>query len=106
MCCAIVYGVGWDWGGRESNFLSNLERGAAKSFAVPLVQKARVGWHSWLSVKLRYTYREGGWGRTIRFGAEGSGRVMIGRVSKPALVSYRIDQSIRASIVPLLIFNV
>jgi len=37
---------------------------------------------------------------------EGSGKVMIGRVGKSALVSCRIDQSIRASILPLLIFNV
>ena len=38
--------VCWYWGGRrESNFLSNLERGAAKSFAVPLAQKAKdKGW--------------------------------------------------------------
>lgn len=56
VCCAIVYGVGWDWGGRgESKILSNLERGAAKSFAVPLAQrvkKARVGWHSWFCCRI------------------------------------------------------
>lgn len=108
VCCAIVCGVGWDWGGRgESKILSNLERGAAKSFAVPLAQGKRQGLAGipGFAVELRYTYREGGCGRTIRFGTEGSGKVMIGRVGKPALVSCRIDQSIGASIIPL-IFNV
>jgi len=48
--CHCVCGVGWDWGGRgESKILSNLERGAAKSFAVPLAQRAKgKGWLAFL----------------------------------------------------------
>lgn len=50
VCCAIVCCVGWNWGGRgESKILSNLERGAAKSFAVPLAQRAKgKGWLAFL----------------------------------------------------------